>query len=104
MFVLKLTMYCKFLFDQGRTYGRPGPGFNSVLQTEMIKRLKHLIGYPEVSREAIESAGSEFVLTEFEHYSMGTERTAEAYLELTEIDVKNQRCGHITWCGQGELE
>jgi len=94
----------KFWGSVGRTYGRSGPGFNTVLQIEMIKRLKHLIGYPEVSREAIERQGNEFVLTEFEHYSMGTERTAEAYLELTEIDVKNQRCGHITWCGQGELE
>jgi len=94
----------KFWETVGRTFHRPGPGFNTKLQTVTIHRIKNMVGYAESSREVLEKAGNEIVLADLEYYSMGKERTREEYLEFTKIDVDKRKCGNIQWCNRGELE
>mmetsp|Transcript_7980 Transcript_7980/g.11943 ORF Transcript_7980/g.11943 Transcript_7980/m.11943 type:complete len:565 (-) Transcript_7980:185-1879(-) len=94
----------KFWGSVGRTYGRDGPGFNTHMQTVMLQRIKHMVGYPEVSRAKIIEGGHEEVLTDLEHYSMGSERTREAYLEFTNIDPATHQCKAMQWCNRCQLK
>lgn len=93
----------KFWGSVGRLFGRPGPGFNTRLQKKLIKRVKNLVGYPEVSTEEVKKEGDELVLTDLEYYGMGNVRTREAYLELTNIDFHDKTCKHMQWCNKCEL-
>lgn len=92
----------KFWESVGRESHRPN--LNTRLQQHVIRRIKHMVGYPTDTQSAIEQEGDGIVLTEIQHYSMGQERSQEAYLNLTQIDVKNQQCHKMKWCNQGELE
>uniref|UniRef100_A0A7S2HSP7 Glycosyltransferase 2-like domain-containing protein n=2 Tax=Helicotheca tamesis TaxID=374047 RepID=A0A7S2HSP7_9STRA len=94
----------KFWGSVGRTFGREGPGFNTHMQSVLIQRIKHMVGYPEVSKEKIKQGGFDDILTDLEHYSMGTERSKQAYLELTKIDPANHKCSAISWCNRCELK
>lgn len=80
------------------------PNLNTRLQSHVIRRIKHMVGYPTDTEEIIHQEGDLIVLTEKEFYGMGTVRTKEAYLELTGIDVVQQQCHTIQWCNRGELE
>ena len=53
---------------------------------------------------AIVADGDGIVLTDTDHYGLGTERTREAYLELTKIDPGKQECHPMDWCANGLLE
>jgi hypothetical protein len=92
----------KFWESVGRDSGRPN--LSVRLQGEVIKRVKHMVGYPEVSIEALEADGDGFILTELDQYGLGTVRTREAYLELTNIDLENKVCKKMTWCEHGSME
>ena len=93
----------KFWESVGRGSGRPG--LSNRVQSHMIKRIKHMVGYPECTRDLVESEGDGVVLAEVEKYSMGTVRPAKDYLELTMIDPVAKKCpGRMPWCGKGELE
>ena len=92
----------KFWESVGRDSGRPG--LNTRLQNHVIRRIKHLVGYPEDTVEAIGAGGDGIVLTDKDHYGLGTERTREAYLELTKIDPGKQQCHPMDWCANGLLE
>ena len=92
----------KFWESVGRDSGRPN--LNTRLQKHVIRRVKYMVGYPEDTREAIIAEGDGDALTEYEHYSLGTERTPEAYLELTNIDLATKQCKRMQWCNKGELE
>ena len=63
-----------------------------------------MVGYLTDSIKLVQGDADGIVLTDLEQYGMGTARTAEAYLKLTEIDVVNQQCHRMAWCNQGELE
>ena len=90
----------KFWGSVGRLFGRPGPGFNTRLQKKIIKRVKNLVGYPEVSTEEVEKDGDELVLTDLEFYGMGSERTRQAYVEFTNIDFSSKSCKNMQWCNK----
>jgi [Skp1-protein]-hydroxyproline N-acetylglucosaminyltransferase len=92
----------KFWESVGRDSGRPN--LNTRLQTHIIRRIKHMVGYLDDTEALITAEGDQVVLTDIQHYSMGTERTREAYLELTNIDVVNLQCKPMKWCNHGELE
>jgi len=94
----------KFWENTGRVFGRPGPGFNTALQTITLQRIKHMVGYEEATMENLENHGYEIMLTDYEYYGPGEVRTMDAFLEHTRIDVKNMRCGHIDWCNQCTLD
>lgn len=93
----------KFWGTVGRLYGRPG--MNNKLQSPVIKRLKHLAGYPDATIDKIKAAGLDYVLTDMEHYGVGEERTLEEYMEFAGISVDLQnnalKCSPITWCTKG---
>eukprot|EP00581_Thalassiosira_minuscula_P007585 CAMPEP_0183703064 /NCGR_PEP_ID=MMETSP0737-20130205/948_1 /TAXON_ID=385413 /ORGANISM="Thalassiosira miniscula, Strain CCMP1093" /LENGTH=679 /DNA_ID=CAMNT_0025929767 /DNA_START=1 /DNA_END=2037 /DNA_ORIENTATION=- len=88
----------KFWENTGRVFGRPGPGFNTQLQTITIQRVKHMVGYKESTKDWLEKMNYQIILTEFDHYSWGDVRTREQFLEHTRINVETERCGHIDWC------
>jgi hypothetical protein len=93
----------KFWGSVGRLFGRPGPGFNTRLQKKIIKRVKNLVGYPEVSSEEVKKDGDELVLADLEFYGMGTERTREAYVDFTNIDFSTKSCKNMQWCNTCEM-
>lgn len=92
----------KFWESVGRDSGRPG--LNTRIQKNVLRRIKHMVGYSTDTREKIEADGFGVVLEDYEYYSLGTERTGEEYLEMTNIDVENMKCGRMPWCRKGELE
>ena len=92
----------KFWESVGRDSGRPG--LNTRVQKHVLRRIKHMVGYGTDTKEKIEQEGDGVVLEDYEHYALGTERTREAYLELTNIDVEHMKCGRMPWCTKGELE
>eukprot|EP00578_Thalassiosira_sp_NH16_P001322 CAMPEP_0181132754 /NCGR_PEP_ID=MMETSP1071-20121207/31166_1 /TAXON_ID=35127 /ORGANISM="Thalassiosira sp., Strain NH16" /LENGTH=454 /DNA_ID=CAMNT_0023219113 /DNA_START=213 /DNA_END=1577 /DNA_ORIENTATION=+ len=94
----------KFWENTGRVFGRPGPGFNTELQTITIQRIKHMVGYKESTTDWLEGKGYQVVLTDFEHYGPGDIRTMSAFLEHTKIDLQTERCGHIDWCNDCTLK
>lgn len=94
----------KFWENTGRVFGRPGPGFNTQLQTISLKRVKHMVGYPDATTEDLEKLGATVVLTDFQHYGPGETRTMDEFLKHVNIDVENEKCGNIAWCNKCELE
>ncbi|KAL7465188.1 hypothetical protein ACHAXS_005520 [Conticribra weissflogii] len=94
----------KFWENTGRVFGRPGPGFNTQLQTITIQRVKHMVGYKESTTEWLRDHNYQVVLTDFEHYGPGEIRTREEFLEHTNIDMEKEKCGHIGWCNDCSLE
>ncbi|KAL3778410.1 hypothetical protein HJC23_004731, partial [Cyclotella cryptica] len=94
----------KFWENTGRVFGRPGPGFNTELQTITLQRIKHMVGYEEATPTNLENHGNSIVLTDYEHYGPGEARTMDAFLEHTRIDVKQFKCGYIDWCNECTLE
>lgn len=94
----------KFWENTGRVFGRPGPGFNTQLQSITIQRVKHMVGYTESTREELEKENKHIVLTEYEHYGPGDVRSREEFLDHMNIDVPNYRCNHIDWCNNCSLK
>ena len=92
----------KFWEAVGRDSHRPN--LNTRLQQHVIRRIKHMVGYPSDSIAEIENANDEIVLADIEHYGMGKVRTREAYLALTFIDPVKEECKNMRWCNNGELE
>ena len=94
----------KFWENTGRVFGRPGPGFNTQLQTITIQRVKYMVGYKGYTNDWMQDNNYQVVLTDFEHYGPGETRTMEDFLKHTGIDVEKERCGHIGWCNDCTLE
>ena len=57
----------------------------------------------EVFVDVITAQGDTPVLTDAEHYGMGTERPLAEYMKLTGIDVEHKRCPAVKWCNNEEL-
>mmetsp|Transcript_15226 Transcript_15226/g.25046 ORF Transcript_15226/g.25046 Transcript_15226/m.25046 type:complete len:700 (+) Transcript_15226:131-2230(+) len=90
----------KFWENTGRVFGRPGPGFNTQLQSISLKRVKYMVGYKDTTKESLEDLGHSVVLTDFQHYGPGETRTMEEFLEHVNIDIENEKCGNIKWCNK----
>jgi hypothetical protein len=86
-----------------RTFHR-GIGFSTRIQDQVVNRVKHLVGYPEVTPVALKKIGLGHVLIEMNHYGLGTNRTREEYITLTNINFKEKICNRMTWCNKGELD
>ena len=96
----------KFWGSVGRLYGKPG--MNNALQGSVIKRIKHMVGYPDATMEKIKEANLEFTLESLDLYGLGTTRTRQAYMEFAGLVVDEKhsalQCKKIDWCNQGSLE
>ena len=88
----------KFWENTGRVFGRPGPGFNTQLQTITIQRIKYMVGYKDSTKEFLEGKDWQVVLTDFEHYGPGDVRPLLKYLHEVRINVESETCSHIDWC------
>jgi len=80
---------------------------NNRLQEPVINRVKHLLGYPEALGK-IQEEQMEVVLTGFDTYGLGKEKTREEYMEYAhmKIDLAHNAimCSTNTWCNQGTKE
>jgi len=94
----------KFWENTGRVFGRPGPGFNTQLQSISLKRVKYMVGYKDTTKESLESLDQSVVLTDFEHYGPGETRTMAEFLEHVNIDMEKEQCGNIKWCNKCLLD
>ncbi len=94
----------KFWGSVGRTWGQPGPGLMNELEAKVIDRIKHVVGYPESSEEKIEEKGLSFLLRDLDIYGIGSERSFDDYMKLTNINMQTSHCGHMKWCDNAELE
>ena len=94
----------KFWGSVGRTWGQPGPGLMNQLEANVIDRIKYLVGYPESSKEKIDEKGLSFLLRDLDIYGIGSERSFEDYMKLTNINMQTKHCGHMKWCNNAELE
>lgn len=92
----------KFWESVGRDSGRPQ--LNTKLQKHVIRRIKHMVGYTDDTPELIHQEGDGIVLTDYEHYSLSNTRSLKDYLDLTNIDVVNQKCKRMDWCEKATLE
>lgn len=92
----------KFWESVGRDLGRAS--LNTRLQKHVLRRVKHLLGYPTDSEEIIVRDNDSVALTNFEHYSLGHERRLEDYLRWTKINPTEETTGKIEWCLNSELE
>jgi hypothetical protein len=63
-----------------------------------------MMGYPNITTSTIIQSLSYNVLSELEHYGLGTERSKEDYLKFAEIDLERKTCGPMAWCSEGLLE
>lgn len=93
----------KFWENTGRVFGRPGPGFNTKLQTITIQRIKYMVGYKGSDKDWLESKNYQVVLTDFEHYGPGDIRSMPDFLDHMGIDLETERCNHVGWCNDCTL-
>ncbi|KAL7445913.1 hypothetical protein ACHAXM_011732 [Skeletonema potamos] len=94
----------KFWENTGRVFGRPGPGFNTQLQSISLKRVKYMVGYKDTTKEGLENLGHSVVLTDFQHYGPGETRTMDEFLKHVNIDMEREMCGNIEWCNKCLLD
>eukprot|EP00523_Entomoneis_sp_CCMP467_P015487 CAMPEP_0168765438 /NCGR_PEP_ID=MMETSP0725-20121227/324_1 /TAXON_ID=265536 /ORGANISM="Amphiprora sp., Strain CCMP467" /LENGTH=616 /DNA_ID=CAMNT_0008814691 /DNA_START=1 /DNA_END=1851 /DNA_ORIENTATION=+ len=96
----------KFWETASRVY--KGPGMNNILQHKVIKRTKHMVGYPDSSLDKIQQEGIEVVLTDIEHYGLGKERTWQEYLDFAFMSIDEEHdiivCHRNSWCNKGERD
>ena len=78
---------------------------NNVIQHVMIKRIKNMVGYPDSKRSTIAGEGYEEILTDIEHYGLGSERTWQDYMEFAHMHINEEHnaidCSPIPWCNHG---
>jgi Glycosyltransferase (GlcNAc) len=93
----------KFWGSVNRLY-KPGAG-NNVIQAIVIKRIKHMVGYPDASLENINAQGIGFVLKDIEHYGIGSVRSWQEYMEFAHMSIDKEHdvivCSRNEWCNQG---
>lgn len=96
----------KFWESVDQFWGRPGIIYRA--QAKVLKRIKHMVGYPDARLEHIEKEGIEVVLTEMEEYGVGTVRSWKDFLEFASMEIDEEHssvvCHANTWCNQGLKE
>jgi [Skp1-protein]-hydroxyproline N-acetylglucosaminyltransferase len=93
----------KFWGSVGRTFHR-GLGFSNRLQDQVVNRIKHMVGYPETTKEWLKEKGIDHILIDLQYYGLGNVRSREEYTKLTLIDFEKKQCIRMAWCNKGELD
>ena len=64
-----------------------------------------MVGYPDSTLEKIKSEQINFILKDIEHYSIGSVRSWDEYMEFSQMSIDNENdaivCSRIPWCNQG---
>jgi Glycosyltransferase (GlcNAc) len=76
------------------------PGVHNPLQAMVLDRIKYQLGYPESSKDMLESKS---LLTAVEQYSMGKERPLSRYLELVGLNMTTKEVTITHWCEEGTV-
>jgi [Skp1-protein]-hydroxyproline N-acetylglucosaminyltransferase len=92
----------KFWESVQRTWRQPS--MNTMIQKQLIQRIKNIVLYSDVTVESIESNGNGIVLRDAEHYGLGKARKGTEYLEFANIDMEAKQCKYMKWCSSGELD
>jgi [Skp1-protein]-hydroxyproline N-acetylglucosaminyltransferase len=92
----------KFWETVGRVFHR-GIGISNRLQSQVVHRVKYMIGYPEVTQESLRQDGIDDILQDINYYGLGEVRSRDDYIKLTQIDFEHYRCQPMHWCNNGEL-
>lgn len=73
--------------------------------TKIRQRVKYIMGYPNINATIHDESSAHYnILSELEHYGLGTARSMRDYLKFAEIDLDEKTCGTMTWCTEGLLE
>jgi len=94
----------KFWGSVNRLY-KGGVG-NNQLQHPCIKRIKHMVGYPDSTIEKIKDEGIEIVLTDIDYYGIGSARSWDDYMEHACMHIDEEHdaidcCPSNDWCAKG---
>mmetsp|Transcript_5335 Transcript_5335/g.8397 ORF Transcript_5335/g.8397 Transcript_5335/m.8397 type:complete len:615 (+) Transcript_5335:126-1970(+) len=96
----------KFWESVDQFWGRPGIIYRA--QAKVLKRVKHMVGYPDAKREKIEQEGIDVVLTEIEEYGVGTKRSWKEFMEFANMEMNEEKsiivCHSNQWCNKGLKE
>ena len=87
----------KFWETVGRAFKRPG--FHNRLNKVVIRRVKHLLGYPECDDDLLTPAS---LSVDKERYGMGTYRTLMQYMDMVGLDPVAKTNRRLDWCYKGE--
>lgn len=93
----------KFWETVGRVFHR-GIGFSNRLQAQVVRRIKYIVGYPEITVESLQNEDISDVLKDAEYYGLGAIRSRDDYLQLTQINFYTKQCHPMRWCNNGELD
>lgn len=88
--------YPKFWESVNRFFKRP---IHNDLVEMVIKRVKHMLGYPESRPDMINPVS---VLYRSEDWAMGKKRSFDAYMKMVGIDVMGKVISKNDWCLRGE--
>lgn len=75
------------------------PGMHNSLQTMVLDRIKHQLGYPEAAKDMLQRKS---LLTAVEQYSMGMERPVEQFLKIVGLNVTTKEISYTAWCETGQ--
>jgi len=82
-----------------------GAADNNKFQRPVIKRVKHMVGYPDSTLEKIREEGIELVLHDIEYYGLGKDKTWQEYMDYAHMHVDEKKdiikCTPNEWCNHG---
>jgi len=85
------------------------PGISNRITGMVVRRVKHMVGYPDSSRAKLEESNQEVVLMDIDQYSMGNERSWQEYMDFAQMHIDHEKeviaCSNtIPWCNHGEKD
>lgn len=87
--------YPKFWESVNRFFKKP---IHNDLADIVLKRVKHMLGYPESTADMITPVS---LLYRHEEWGMGKERSFDTYMEMVGIHTKTKTITPNTWCDKG---
>ena len=98
LFFSLLRLHFTISLSLSHTHRHRKSGGNNKLVEIMLKRVKNFVGYPDSTvdkiRQEFDGTGNggvdELLLTELEHYGLGTERTREEYFKFANLQIDTE--------------
>lgn len=74
-------------------------GFHNPLQVLVLQRIKMQLGYPESAQDIVKPKS---LFTGIHHYTMGSERTIDEYMDMIGMDPTAKLEWNTQWCESGQ--